>query len=84
MHIKCGETLCNMRTSCCFLKTPDSYFEAITGHSCGEYALFCDHLVDICRRAVRQRRNPKASADLTSVQELLAAIDRETHSGETL
>lgn len=33
------------------------------------------------RRAVRQRRNPKESADLTSVQELLAAIDRETHAG---
>ncbi len=35
-----------------------------------------------CRRAVRQRRNPKESADLTSVQELLAAIDRQCHSGE--
>jgi hypothetical protein len=34
-----------------------------------------------CRRAVRQRRNPKESADLTSVQELLAAIDRQCHSG---
>lgn len=33
------------------------------------------------RRTVRQRRNPKESADLTSVQELLAAIDRQTHSG---
>jgi DNA mismatch repair protein MLH1 len=33
------------------------------------------------RRAVRQRRNPKESADLTSVQELLAAIDRQCHSG---
>lgn len=35
------------------------------------------------RRTVRQRRNPKESADLTSVQELLAAVDRQTHSGLT-
>lgn len=33
------------------------------------------------RRAVRQRRNLNESADLTSVQELLAAIDQETHAG---
>ncbi|KAH6558320.1 hypothetical protein KP509_1Z069400 [Ceratopteris richardii] len=33
------------------------------------------------RRAVRQRRNPNDGADLTSVQELLATIDQETHSG---
>ncbi|KAL3693116.1 hypothetical protein R1sor_006767 [Riccia sorocarpa] len=35
----------------------------------------------ITRKIVRQRRNPKESSDLTSVQELLAAVDRETHSG---
>ncbi|KAI5069224.1 hypothetical protein GOP47_0015525 [Adiantum capillus-veneris] len=33
------------------------------------------------RRAVRQRRNPNESADLTSVQELLETIDQETHAG---
>ncbi|KAH9322096.1 hypothetical protein KI387_016735, partial [Taxus chinensis] len=33
------------------------------------------------RHAVRQRRNPKESADLTSVQELMVAIDRNAHSG---
>ena len=33
------------------------------------------------RRAVRQRRNLKEGADLTSVQELLAAIDQDTHAG---
>ncbi|KAL2653676.1 hypothetical protein R1flu_021804 [Riccia fluitans] len=33
------------------------------------------------RKIVRQRRNPKQSADLTSIQELLAAVDRENHSG---
>ena len=33
------------------------------------------------RRAVRQRRNVKEGADLTSVQELLAAIDQDTHAG---
>ena len=33
------------------------------------------------RRAVRQRRNLKEGADLTSVQELLGAIDRDTHAG---
>eukprot|EP00897_Mesotaenium_endlicherianum_P005513 jgi/Mesen1/4990/ME000248S04271 len=33
------------------------------------------------RRAVRQRRNPAAGSELTSVQELLAAMDRHTHSG---
>lgn len=34
-----------------------------------------------CRRSVKQRRNSEASADLASVQELLAAADRQTHSG---
>lgn len=33
------------------------------------------------RRTVRQRRNLNESADLTSVQELLAAIDQQTHAG---
>eukprot|EP00249_Psilotum_nudum_P013294 c24267_g1_i1 orf=344-2536(-) len=35
----------------------------------------------VTRRIVRQRRNPKESTDLSSVQELLAAIDQETHAG---
>ncbi|CAM6089478.1 unnamed protein product [Calypogeia fissa] len=34
----------------------------------------------VTRKLVRQRRNPKESADLTSVQELLADIDQDTHS----
>ncbi|CAM6095875.1 unnamed protein product [Calypogeia fissa] len=34
----------------------------------------------VTRKMVRQRRNPKESADLTSVQELLADIDQDTHS----
>lgn len=34
------------------------------------------------RKVVRQRRNPRESADLTSIQELLASVDQETHSGE--
>ncbi|KAJ7568741.1 hypothetical protein O6H91_01G046000 [Diphasiastrum complanatum] len=33
------------------------------------------------RRLVRQRRNLKERAELTSIQELLATIDQETHSG---
>ncbi|KAL5993351.1 DNA mismatch repair protein [Asimina triloba] len=34
------------------------------------------------RSAVRQRRNPKETADLTSVQELLDDMDRNAHSSE--
>ncbi|KAJ7960197.1 DNA mismatch repair protein MLH1 [Quillaja saponaria] len=33
------------------------------------------------RSSIRQRRNPKESADLTSIQELLDEIDRNCHSG---
>ena len=33
------------------------------------------------RHAVQLRRNLKEGADLTSVQELLGAIDRDTHAG---
>ncbi|GLJ54312.1 hypothetical protein SUGI_1165300 [Cryptomeria japonica] len=33
------------------------------------------------RHAVRQRRNPKETADLTSIHELMDAVDRNTHSG---
>lgn len=33
------------------------------------------------RRAVRQRRNPSENAELTSIQELLATVDQECHSG---
>ncbi|BBN11049.1 DNA mismatch repair protein MLH1 [Marchantia polymorpha subsp. ruderalis] len=35
----------------------------------------------VTRKVVRQRRNPRESADLTSIQELLASVDQETHSG---
>eukprot|EP00850_Spirogloea_muscicola_P020491 SM000217S06873 [mRNA] locus=s217:172151:179282:- [translate_table: standard] len=41
-----------------------------------------DNLNPAGRRAVRQRRNPLVSADLTSIQELLAAIDQGAHGGE--
>ncbi|XP_077249741.1 MUTL-homologue 1 [Tasmannia lanceolata] len=33
------------------------------------------------RSAVRQRRNPKETADLTSIQQLLSDVDCNTHSG---
>lgn len=33
------------------------------------------------RHAVRQRRNPKESADLASIQELMDVVDRNAHSG---
>ncbi|XP_020531791.1 DNA mismatch repair protein MLH1 isoform X1 [Amborella trichopoda] len=33
------------------------------------------------RSAIRQRRNPKESSDLTSIQELLEEIDANTHAG---
>ncbi|KAK9929677.1 hypothetical protein M0R45_026766 [Rubus argutus] len=33
------------------------------------------------RSSVRQRRNPKETADLTSIQELIAEIDRNCHPG---
>ncbi|GAB2217520.1 hypothetical protein Drorol1_Dr00000717 [Drosera rotundifolia] len=33
------------------------------------------------RSSIRQRRNPKDTADLTSVQELVAEIDQNCHSG---
>lgn len=35
-----------------------------------------------CRSSVRQRRNPKETADLTSIQELISDIDSNCHSGE--
>lgn len=35
----------------------------------------------VMRCAVRQRRNPKETADLTSIQQLVNAIDCNTHSG---
>jgi hypothetical protein len=34
-----------------------------------------------CRSSVRQRRNPKESADISSVQELVNDIDGNCHSG---
>lgn len=33
------------------------------------------------RSSVRQRRNPKETADLTSIHELIAEIDSNCHSG---
>ncbi|XP_031503809.1 DNA mismatch repair protein MLH1 isoform X2 [Nymphaea colorata] len=43
----------------------------------------CDSKTDLAsvRSAVRQRRNPKESADLTSIQELLSDVDSNTHAG---
>jgi DNA mismatch repair protein MLH1 len=35
-----------------------------------------------CRSSVRQRRNPKETADITSIQELIEEIDCNYHSGE--
>lgn len=37
---------------------------------------------DCSRSSIRQRRNPKESADLTSIQELIDEIDNSYHSGE--
>lgn len=34
------------------------------------------------RSSVRQRRNPKETADLTSLQELIDEVDRNCHSGQ--
>lgn len=44
-------------------------------HACKYFLEFHD------RHAVRQRRNPKESADLASVQELMDAVDRNAQSG---
>ncbi|CAL8107723.1 unnamed protein product [Prunus armeniaca] len=46
----------------------------------------CGHLerntsLTAVRSSVRQRRNPKETADLTSLQELIDEIDRNCHSG---
>ncbi|KAF9608535.1 hypothetical protein IFM89_009901 [Coptis chinensis] len=41
----------------------------------------CKSSLTSMRCAVRQRRNPKETADLTSVQELLNEIDTKCHSG---
>ncbi|XP_008218934.1 PREDICTED: DNA mismatch repair protein MLH1 isoform X1 [Prunus mume] len=46
----------------------------------------CGHLerntsLTAIRSSVRQRRNPKETADLTSLQELIDEIDRNCHSG---
>ncbi|MQL71166.1 hypothetical protein Taro_003440 [Colocasia esculenta] len=37
--------------------------------------------LSVVRSAIRQRRNPKETADLSSIQELLNDIDSNTHSG---
>lgn len=37
-----------------------------------------------CRSSVRQRRNPKETADLTSIQELVSEIEGNSHSGKWL
>lgn len=37
-----------------------------------------------CRSSIRQRRNPKETADLTSIQELIDEIDCNCHSGKFL
>lgn len=33
------------------------------------------------RSSVRQRRNPKEAANLTSIQDLVAEIDKNCHAG---
>lgn len=38
----------------------------------------------IFRSFVRQRRNPKESANLTSIQDLVAEIDNNCHAGSSL
>lgn len=35
-----------------------------------------------CRSSIRQRRNPKETADLSSIQELVDEINSKCHSGE--
>lgn len=37
-----------------------------------------------CRSSVRQRRNPKETADLTSIQDLIDEIESKCHSGKFL
>jgi DNA mismatch repair protein MLH1 len=46
------------------------------------YILMKEKKISNCRSSVRQRRNPKETADITSVQELIEEIDCNYHSGE--